>query len=156
MIRFNSSNVPSYVIVDKLTDDPHPSGLTFGYWVKTKTGDERIENGDFLHESEGIVRVVKYADYSANQILKDEVREIVGKNTMRNLFKLLDTLGLTDVQEQDLVLRVTPTLVCLGDGFIHRAKKVISNTTVAGQLTTARRNAIIVEIDSAIAIINGG
>lgn len=155
MIRFNSNSIPPYVIVDKLTDDPHPSGLTFGYWVKTKTGDERIDNGDFLHESDGLVRVIKYSEYTANQIIKDEVREIVGKNTMRSLFKLLDTLALTDVQEQDLVMRVTPTLVCLGDGFIHRAKKVISSTAIAGQLTLARRNAIISEIDSAIAIING-
>lgn len=147
MIKFNTSNIPSFVTQDFLLDDKETKEQVIGYLIQTDNGSFRIEEGDYIEENSGKYTVYKASEYASNDIIKDLVRERMGKRLVSELHKYIDELNLTDVQELDLTTRLLPVIVYLGDGLIARAKKILTAMTAAGQLT-GRKNAIMAKIDN--------
>lgn len=85
--------------------------------------------------------------------IKNLEHEALGKDVVRNLYRTLRAQNLSQADEGDLLNRVFPVFCALGDGFIRGARVIASNLTVAGQLTTNRKNYLIARIDEAIAFL---
>ena len=133
--------------MDILTDTPNPAGLTYGFWVDTDHGSTMIEDGDYIDEEK--MRVYKRSEYSSS-IIKNIIHEKIGKDVVRDLYRILQSQNLTQAQEGDLITRIYPVLGSLGDGFIRASRVIASNTAVAGQYTQARKDYLISKIDEAI------
>jgi hypothetical protein len=150
IIKFDSLNKPDFVTQDFLLDDHDALQKILGYLIQTNNGSIRIDDGDYIEVNGSEYKVFKASDYSSQAIIQDYIRESIGKELVKELWKDLDAMNLTEAQDLDLVNRILPVLVCLGDGFILRSRKVLNTMTTAGQLTLARKNFILNKIEQAL------
>jgi hypothetical protein len=148
MIKFNSSNLPSFVIQDYLVNDLQKGIQVIGY-RHTKL-DLFVEDGDYL-DGESII--YKKNVYEADDLIRQQIHESIGREVIRDLYKTLRQQNLTQAQEGDLLGRLNGTLIALGFGFVRAARVLANNLTVAGQLTQARKDYLVGRIDTAILLL---
>ena len=149
MIKFTAANRPPFVTQGVLTDDPHPAGLTFGEFIQLKTGDDRIEEGDYItQDADGIPIGIIRAAAAAAQAERIELE--LGRDLKATIRAALKQLNLTDADKADLVTRILAVYFLIDDGDLRGARFQAQNTTTGGAYTVNRRNQLVALIDEAI------
>ena len=83
-------------------------------------------------------------------LIKNFEHESLGKKVISDLYVALKGQNLTQAQEADILNRVAIVFVALGFGFIRGSRDIANGLSVGGNLTLARKNFILSEIDDAI------
>lgn len=116
---------------------------------KLFNGTEWIEF-DTVQEFEDHLRSISGTAPDVTDYLKNQEHEILGKEIVRELFVTLRQQNLTQAQEGDLIGRIYPVLNVLSHGFIRGARVLANNLSLAGQLTSGRKDYLIAKIDEAL------
>lgn len=152
MIKFNSAAAPSFVLHEILTDDPHPDGLTFGDWVKTKTGVVRVFDGDHLDDADLENIIVITVDEFANDVDKrQKVKEIIGRETLREIWKAFQTSGLSETVKGSILQTISVVLTACLAGEVQIARNIANATATTADFTTGRKNVLLGILDAGIA-----
>lgn len=149
MIKFTTSNIPSFVQQDFLLDDKETKEQIIGYLIQTDNGSIRVEEGDYIEENSGNYTVYKASEYASHEVIKEIVHERIGKKLVIELYSFIDELKLTDEEEHDLIQRLTPAFVCLSNGLVARARKGFKVMESTPRLTTIE-NSIMDKINNAL------
>lgn len=148
IVKFDSSSVPAYVIQDFLIDDKVTLQQVIGYRVFID-GDIRIEHGDFLEvDGQTVKRVIKSAVYASDPKTKQEIKEYIGKECLREIWKALDPLS--NAVKASILNTISATLVSLLAGEVQVAKIIATGTATTVDFTNGRKNGLIALIDESI------
>lgn len=152
VVKLDTTNLPSYVTQDLLSPPTmeNPQGIQ-GYRVFIAPNDVRLVHGDYIlvDDDDNPLRVVTSAEYLSATV-KNLIHETIGKELVRELWRVLKNQDLDEAQEADLLNRIYPVLGCLADGFIRGARVMCNNTATGGAFTTARKNYLLTQINNAI------
>lgn len=150
--KFTAANKPAYIIQDVILDDRSTNQQVIGHFLPDRS--DSVREGDFIEETEdGKIRLIRFSDYNVNDIIKDEIREKIGKDAMRAIIKAIRTQVGVASDRITLGKLLTTVFMLLGDGFIQDARDMANAEPTTAVFTAPRKAFVLSEIDKAVAMI---
>lgn len=145
--KFNSASYPSFIITGEFT-----TGVS-AWWVNVSGNDYRLFDGDYIiQDDNGVpVRYVSSADYAADLVLQNIIREGVGKDLIRSIWSQLRASALPDSQKAGIVIAISPVMGLIRDGEITSARFLANATATTASYTAGVKTALLNLIDQAVA-----
>lgn len=158
IIKFNSTGLNTEgnfthqgttITVDLLLS---PNTLGFRVFIP-EVGDVRIQNNDYIIVNNGDRKVILRADYLANQQLRRLVVHEVAIQLLEDMIQMLQDLVATDAVKLDLLKTVDVVLIMVIGNKITAARVICAAIATTANFTTARKNALLAQLDTAIALL---
>lgn len=143
VIKFNPASPPSYV-------------RSFGNGWFALIADHTckpIGTNDYIIVKNGDIVVVSQADYTNNVSLKRKVVEEIAIQLLEDMIQALDNLAVTDLVKLDLLKTVDVVLIMVVGNKIQAARQICNAIATTANFTTARKNALLALLDTAIALL---
>lgn len=143
--KFNSISPPSFVREDEFT-----TGV-LAWWVTVDNNEYRLFDGDYIiQDDNGVpVRYVSAADYAADLVLQNIIREEVGKDLIRTIWAALRGSNMTDANKAGVSVAITPVMVMIITGEIQAARFQANATTTTASYSNGVKTALLGLIDEA-------
>lgn len=146
IIKHNSASPDPDVTQDVLFDD----GVTViqGFRINLNGSDYRLADGDYIIIDGSNSRHIPAS--SIDNLLRQEYKEIVGREALRNIWKALADSNLTNTVKASILQTISPVLVACLAGEVQAAKIIAQATATMADFTNPRKTALINILNEAI------
>jgi hypothetical protein len=151
--KFNHLTPPSFVREGEFT-----TGV-LAWWVSiTENGganEYRLFDGDYIIcDDNGVcIKYISVAEYASDLVLRNLLREAVGKILIRNIWAALLASALSDTQKGGVATTISPVLVMVLTGEIVAGRTLANSTATNANYTAGVKTALLALMDTQIAIL---
>ena len=112
-----------------------------------------LKTGDYAFLLNGHAKVVTQTEYQNDELLKRLVVERVAIGLLEDMIQALQDLAVTDAVKLDLLKTVDVVLIMVVGNKIQAARTICNATPTTANFTTARKNALLSLMDTAILLL---
>lgn len=142
----HSSASPDAIVIQQ----EYQAGVP-GFWVQDKNGNtHKLTDGDYIAIDDDD-RVTYFPAATIDNLALQQVKENLGREALRNIWKALADSGLTNTVKASILQTISPVLVACLAGEVQAARLIANATATTADYTAPRKAALLAILDEAIA-----